>query len=549
MVSRNNVKERLVTDSDRVPHYGIRKLSVGVASVLLGTTLYLGSGTAAHADTVNAESQGSKPNEETKASVNTHEVDVTSSDATLSNSKSAMSANNNNGSDANSNNNAASAVTVVNDIQQPQSAVSDTISNASTVNSAADSDAVSQVNSVASSVPEQSVQASSAKENSQNLDVKAFNLALAVNKVNLAESKVTDSNNINYTGVYVAPNQDGNKNKELVGTGKSETVTLSDGSSLTTQSNILDDNNTSTILTFKSAAFKAGDTYTIKIPKKGGLLLYESSIAKLQPAFGTTTFDYSDPNWYVVTNKFINSGTVSQSISLSRDFDLRNDPDFRTMGSFTKIVNDITLSHDHESKALTLTNISPKLFISGFGYDVGNHAFKNINFVDQSSPLIVNNSEVESTYELDLSKSSDAGDWDFGSLKTVKIHVDKNGLDSGVVIDSVKLLDPGESTVLVEHNFDSEGNVEFTSDDFNKLSEFNIFGRITEFHLRFRMHVVISDDKFDHHKYIIPINDSAITISAEDHNHVLYDNHLRLGSAIVLNDLSNLTLGDLLIYS
>lgn len=35
MVSRNNVKERLVTDTDRVSHYGIRKLSVGVASVLL----------------------------------------------------------------------------------------------------------------------------------------------------------------------------------------------------------------------------------------------------------------------------------------------------------------------------------------------------------------------------------------------------------------------------------------------------------------------------------------------------------------------------------
>lgn len=56
MVSRNNVKERLVTDTDRVSHYGIRKLSVGVASVLLGATLYLGSGTVVHADTVDGNS-------------------------------------------------------------------------------------------------------------------------------------------------------------------------------------------------------------------------------------------------------------------------------------------------------------------------------------------------------------------------------------------------------------------------------------------------------------------------------------------------------------
>ena len=543
MVSRNNVKERLVTDSDRVPHYGIRKLSVGVASVLLGTTLYLGSGTAAHADTVNAESQGSKPNEETKASVNTHEVDMTSSVETLSNSKSAVSANNN-GSDVNSNNNAASSATVVSDIQQPQSAVSDAISNASTVNSVSASNDSSQVNLGTSSVPEQSVQASSANKSSQNLAFKAFNLSLAVNKANLTESKVTDSNNVNATGVYVAPNQDGNKNKELVGTGKPEMITLSDGSSLTTQYNVLDGNNTSAILTFKSSAFKAGDIYTIKVPKEGGLALYESSIAKLQPAFGTTTIDYGDPDWYVVTNKFINSGTVSQSITLSRDFDLRSYPNLRTMGSFTKIVNDITLSHGHENKVLTVTNVSPNLSMSGFGYDLGHHDLRNINFADQSNPFIVNNSEVESTYELNLNN-----DWDFSSFKTFKIHVDKNGLDSGLVIDSVKLLDPGESTVLVEHNFDSEGNVEFTSDDFNKLSGFNTFGLINELHLCFHMHVAISDDKFVHHKYIIPINDSAITISAEDHNQVLCDDHPRLGSAIVLNDLSNFSLGDLLIYS
>lgn len=54
MVSKNNiqVKDRYATK--QVPHYGIRKLSVGVASVLLGTTFYMGmNGNVVHADTVN----------------------------------------------------------------------------------------------------------------------------------------------------------------------------------------------------------------------------------------------------------------------------------------------------------------------------------------------------------------------------------------------------------------------------------------------------------------------------------------------------------------
>ena len=42
MVSKNNSYQKLCQDADRVPHYGLRKLSVGVASVLLSTTLYLG---------------------------------------------------------------------------------------------------------------------------------------------------------------------------------------------------------------------------------------------------------------------------------------------------------------------------------------------------------------------------------------------------------------------------------------------------------------------------------------------------------------------------
>lgn len=50
MVSKNNIKQKIQSQAKRVPHYGIRKLSVGVASVLLGTTMFALCGVA-HADT------------------------------------------------------------------------------------------------------------------------------------------------------------------------------------------------------------------------------------------------------------------------------------------------------------------------------------------------------------------------------------------------------------------------------------------------------------------------------------------------------------------
>ena len=55
MVSKNNLqlKDRYATK--QVPHYGIRKLSIGVASMLLSTTLYMG--VTAHADTTMPVSQ------------------------------------------------------------------------------------------------------------------------------------------------------------------------------------------------------------------------------------------------------------------------------------------------------------------------------------------------------------------------------------------------------------------------------------------------------------------------------------------------------------
>ena len=55
-------KNRMFVDSaDRTPHYSLRKLSVGVASVLLSTTLWMGAnGSVAHADTINDKTVAGK---------------------------------------------------------------------------------------------------------------------------------------------------------------------------------------------------------------------------------------------------------------------------------------------------------------------------------------------------------------------------------------------------------------------------------------------------------------------------------------------------------
>ena len=55
MVSKNNIQHKMEADAKRVPHYGLRKLGIGVASVLLGTTLYFGK-----ADTVNTGNQATE---------------------------------------------------------------------------------------------------------------------------------------------------------------------------------------------------------------------------------------------------------------------------------------------------------------------------------------------------------------------------------------------------------------------------------------------------------------------------------------------------------
>ena len=75
------------------PHYGIRKLSVGVASVLLGITFYMGmNGNVVHADTVNGQGSETPDSQVANSNTNSESKSGTGINAALGNSQSVVSA-------------------------------------------------------------------------------------------------------------------------------------------------------------------------------------------------------------------------------------------------------------------------------------------------------------------------------------------------------------------------------------------------------------------------------------------------------------------------
>ena len=76
MVSKNNRIQRIEQTAERQSHFGIRKLTVGAASVLLGTTLWLGNNAnVASADTIKDNSEADTQESTHTATVDTKNVD------------------------------------------------------------------------------------------------------------------------------------------------------------------------------------------------------------------------------------------------------------------------------------------------------------------------------------------------------------------------------------------------------------------------------------------------------------------------------------------
>ena len=98
----------------------------------------------------------------------------------------------------------------------------------------------------------------------------------------------------------------------------SASATFGKNSTLTIDHGQLDEKQKTAKLTMNSADFQVGDTYTITIPKKGGLSLGKTDVAVLAPVFGKTTFTETI-DYYKIEDHFINGGTITQNINLHYD--------------------------------------------------------------------------------------------------------------------------------------------------------------------------------------------------------------------------------------
>ena len=138
-------------------------------------------------------------------------------------------------------------------------------------------------------------------------------------KPHVVEAKVDDSPSNSTTSNVQEDRTDPAANRDKIGKeAPSASATFGKNSTLTIDHGQLDEKQKTAKLTMNSADFQAGDTYTITIPKKGGLSLGKTDVAVLAPVFGKTTFTETI-DYYKIEDHFINGGTITQNINLHYD--------------------------------------------------------------------------------------------------------------------------------------------------------------------------------------------------------------------------------------
>ena len=336
MVSKNNVQVKDRYATQQVPHYGIRKLSVGVASVLLGTTFYMGiNGNVAHADTVNGQEHETPDsqvaNSNSNSNSNSDNTTNSSANTALSDKQAAASST---GTAVMNEVNAKPQVTEITNGSHVQSDAANIVkSDANTpVNAAANTNVNMQSGAANTNVQSDAANTNVQGQNDQNhtnttqskrvmrVASRASNVSPNALNASLAEST---EDSVMQQAVQQSSALRDDRSTDYAGyiKGQAKSVTLKDGSSLSVSSDVINFNtDKSAILTFKSSSFKPGDTYTILIPYV--MMHDESDVAHLQPSFGTTTVGQFAPSdtqqYWKIVNHFVSSGTVSQDIKLSR---------------------------------------------------------------------------------------------------------------------------------------------------------------------------------------------------------------------------------------
>ena len=503
---------------EKLQRFSIRKLSIGAVSCLIGTVTFLGYSHDVQAaekpqtvETAKAETeiqsekaQESKPTEEAKGDTQNVAADknVVESQKTVDN--------NVGGSQQ------ADALTTVNQTntkdktpltdsaeRESKTAITTPVKQDTTTPAKQDDDANGKSN-----VQEQ------LKLQQKAGDTVSHAVSRAENKVllaNLAENKVA-----NDTGVTTPVKQDGAANEKLIGTGKKASVSLSDGSTLTISKDVLDDQNTSAILTFQSGNFKAGDTYQIKVPKKGHLDLDKVNVANLPQGMGTTTFDDSDENYWVITDSFTSAGTVKQDIKINR----YSDADHLENNMRNIYHNSIQLGKNSEENA----NLNIDEIDDTYDSDV-----RVLDPYDRHGALLLNNDENQiASYAVKITQED--------GYYPLELSNNNNEIHISSTIENLDWAIPDK--VLVDGKESS-----FTYDSNNKKLIVPI--NYSNGKLQFRIDVIgrvnVDPSKFDsHHKWN---TENAVGVQAKINN--IEVNNSDTIHNIVVDSVQNLTVGDM----
>ena len=303
MLSRNNFKEVTKRDAQSVPHYGLRKLSVGVASVLLSTTLYMGVN--ASADTV------TQPN--TQSSPTTLPAPTSSSNVSSGSGSNATTSENSNAASANT----QSSLTALSAPTSAQANTPKEVTSATDTNASAVPTSSSNVSSVSSSNANTSENSNAVSANTPATTTNPSSVSSAQPagsltngaSINAAKPVSVESNTVPLTS-------------------NTETAMPNDTSTVNANINDLVQPNTSLFSPFVSLAvvdndsapiYEATATWTIHYVQNGNTgkevlppttfsMKYHRSVSA-SVTHGTVTHSYTAGQWEYVPGSFTQSGT------------------------------------------------------------------------------------------------------------------------------------------------------------------------------------------------------------------------------------------------
>lgn len=377
MVSKNNFKERMKGNSRQVQHFGIRKLSIGAASVLLGTTLFFGADVV-HADTVSGANTGEKVDEVQK-SADTAKPEISDQSEETKAVKEADKTNaakNSLASNTEKTDSEQSVPSVPTTSKNSEAKKADAVDKQENTAAKADNSAKAADSKKSAEAADSDAKTNEAKVKAKSTDAKETTNEQVLKDAQAQAGKLVDDQSHDYDDYQ---------------TGKSQSVTL-DGSTLSIDKDILNGSTDTANLTFKAANFKAGDTYTILIPAV--YMNGDASVAHLDPSYGTTSVERCG-NYWKITNKFTNSGasTISQPIVIRRNSDVNLSSEFKDSAStaywrpYDLIRGNIQIIKNTDVKSL------------GMNYQLGGLAKSTLSAVNLNNGSvtfpIVNNSNLD----------------------------------------------------------------------------------------------------------------------------------------------------------